>query len=494
MNKNMTSDYDLELSKIDELYFLVKSSDYGILHEINDYFSFFVEGYKYMQKYRIGIWDGRARLFRLSDCKLYSGLIPDLLEFANKRNYSIKINDPLIYDIKDQVDVFLKTVPDILTFPPRDYQLSMCEKALKLNKCIVSSPVGSGKSGLAYLYSRFISDKLNGNVLIIVPTVSLVSQMIGDFKAYCKDYNIEQDCYGIQAGISKNLNNEKYVVSTWHSLIKQPKSWFNYFDAIIIDETHLAEGTSITNIINKCNHVKYKLGMSGSIKDSKTHQLTLKGIIGPIIQSTTTKQLMDRGILSNLEIHNIVLNYPQEAKDLLVTNDSYQKELKFVLFYEQRNNLICNIAKQETGNTLILFTYIEHGKLLLDKLKDSGKKLYFIDGSIESSERELIRENIESETGVIIIASYGTTSTGINYKNLHTIIFSSPYKSHVKVVQSIGRVLRLHSSKKTAKLIDICDNLSVKNSSINFLLRHSIERLKLYKKEQFDVKQININL
>lgn len=486
--------HDISLDKIDELYFRV-TADSGILREIHDHFSFYAEGYKFMQKYRMGLWDGLIRLMRLDNCKLYTGLIPDLIEFAKKRNYSIKVNDPIIYDVKEQVSEYLKTIESKLAFPPRDYQIDLCEKALNINKCIASSSVGSGKSMIIYTYSRFITEVLNGTVLIVVPTVSLVSQMIGDFIAYCKDYNIEDDCYGIQAGVSKNFGDKKYIVSTWQSLATiKFNEWFSKFDAIVIDECHLSEGRSITDIINKCNNAKFRLGTSGSIKDSKTHILILKGLIGPIVQLTTTKQLMDRGILSNLEIHNLVLNYPDEDKLLMVSNDSYQKELKYVLFYETRNNLICNIAKQETGNTLILFTYIEHGKLLVDKLKDSGKKIYFIDGSINADERELIRENIESEIGVIIVASYGTTSTGINYKNLHTIIFSSPYKSHVKVVQSIGRVLRLHSSKKTAKLIDICDNLSSSNTSINFLLRHSIERLKLYKKEQFVVKQINIDI
>lgn len=495
----------LKITKINELYHHI-DSELSILKEINSYFSFRPEGYKYMTAYKNGQWDGFIRIFKINNQLLYSGLIPDLISFCNDRNYSYQFKDESI-NIEKELNEFLETIPSIFNFEPRDYQLEYVKQCLRLNKAIANSPTGSGKSAILYLYSRFILDKMNGNILIVVPTISLVTQMVNDFKSYCKDIDIESLIYPITAGVSKDkklLKDKRIIISTWQSIYKQLKSFYSFLNtnnypghgALIIDECHLAESGSFTKIIDNCSDIVFKLGTTGSLKSGKLHELQLKGLIGSEIKLTNTKELMDSGLLSNLEIHNIILSYSKEEKELMFNNSDYFKEVNYVLSHIKRNNLITNIVLKESGNILVLFNMIDHGKLLFDlisKKLESNRKIYYIDGSSSLDEREQVRIIAEENDGIIIIASYGVFSTGVNIKRLHTVIFAHPFKSLVKNIQSIGRTLRLHESKSSAKLIDFCDDF-VYEEKVNHLFRHSIERLKIYKEEQFNVKNIRVNI
>ena len=326
-------------------------------------------------------------------------------------------------------------------------------------------------------------------MLILVPTVNLTSQMFGDFKEYSqqdKDWNVYDECHKIYSGREKDSNQQIYI-STWQSLYRLPKKYFEQFSVIVGDEAHLATATSLKNILERSTACRYRFGTTGTLTDSKTHKLVLEGLFGKTYTAITSKELMDDKHISKLNIQCLQLEYPEEERETL-KKATYQEEIDFIVSHQKRNNFICNLALTQKGNTLILFNYVEkHGKVLMEMLMDkvSKRQIFFIAGETDVEQREAIRKATEEEKNAIIVASSGVLSTGVNIKNLQYLIFAHPYKAKVRNLQSIGRVLRLDDKNNKAVLYDIIDDLHWKRRN-NYGLKHWKERLSIYLKEKFD--------
>ena len=175
-----------------------------------------------------------------------------------------------------------------------------------------------------------------------------------------------------------------------------------------------------------------------------------------------------------------------------------EDEMDYLCEHEQRNKFIRNLACDLKGNTLVLFNYVEkHGLPLYEMINNyTDRPVHLVYGGIDVDDREEIRRLVENETpenNGIIVASYGTFSTGINIRNLHNIIFASPSKSRIRNLQSIGRVLRKGANKVKAILYDIADDCT-HNSRRNYTLNHFIERIKIYNEENFNYEIISIQL
>jgi len=238
-----------------------------------------------------------------------------------------------------------------------------------------------------------------------------------------------------------------------------------------------------------------RFGTTGTLDDAKTHKLMLEGLFGQVRRFTTSKQLMKDGQLAKLKINCLMLNYSDEVRNS-TKKYSYQEEMDFLVSHAPRNNFIKNLALDQTGNTLLLFQYVEkHGKILYEMIKEKvgDRKVFFVYGGVNANEREDIRAITEKETDAIIVASYGTFSTGINIRNLHNIIFASPSKSKIRNLQSIGRGLRLGDNKEEATLYDISDDLS-RGAHKNYTLDHAVERIKQYNEEKFKYKIIKVKI
>ena len=318
--------------------------------------------------------------------------------------------------------------------------------------------------------------------------------MNGDFK----EYGYDGECHLITAGVDKE-SEEDIVISTWQSIYKMPKKWFEQFDVIIGDEAHLFKAKSLTSIMTKMIGTKYRFGFTGTLDDAQTHKLVLEGLFGAVEKVTTTAELIENKTLSDFRIKCIALQYPDHVKQAQSKN-KYQEEVEFLVLNEARNKFIRNLALSLKGNTLLLYNFVEkHGKPLhknikaaIDKSVDK-RSIYFVSGEVKGDEREQIRHIVEQEDDAIIVASYGTFSTGVNIKRLHNIVFCSPSKSRIRVLQSIGRGLRTGDGKDMATLFDIADNLTWK-SKTNFTLDHFAERLKMYNDEKFDYKMYRVKI
>jgi superfamily II DNA or RNA helicase len=243
--------------------------------------------------------------------------------------------------------------------------------------------------------------------------------------------------------------------------------------------------------MTKLHQAKYRFGFTGTLDGTQTHKWVLEGLFGPSYKLIRTEELMSKGYLAKLNAKILLLKHDERVFD------SYQEEIDYLIKHEQRNNFIKNLSIDLKGNTLVLFSRVEdHGKVLFELInKNIGedRKVFFIHGGVDVEDRELARSIIENEKNSIIVASYGTFSTGINIKNLHNVIFASPSKSRIRNLQSIGRVLRKGTNKFSATLYDIADDCTFR-SKRNYTLNHLIERIKIYNEEKFNYDMVTINL
>ena len=326
------------------------------------------------------------------------------------------------------------------------------------------------------------------DVLLVVPTTSLVEQMYKDFIDY--GWDAEKYCHRIYAGKDKDII-QPVTITTWQSIYKLDKKFFKRFGCVIGDEAHLFKSKSLVSIMTKMYDAKYRFGFTGTLDGTQTHKWVLEGLFGPAYKVTRTDDLMKEGHLSQLDIQCLVLKHPPQKFE------TYQDEIEYLISHEQRNKFITNLTLDLNGNSLVLYSRVEtHGAILYDLIntnKRGDRKVFFIHGGVDTEERELVREITEQEKNAIIVASYGTFSTGINIKNLHNIIFASPSKSRIRNLQSIGRVLRKGSNKVKAILYDIADDCSQKSRK-NYTLNHLIERIKIYNEENFNYEIITIQL
>jgi superfamily II DNA or RNA helicase len=471
----------------------------SIAQELNDHFSFEVPGAKFHPLYKSRMWDGRVRLFSMFTKELYIGLKEYLEHFAKERNY---VFDDSQYEktadacTLDEVKEFVTSLNIASKGQPldiRDYQIEAIHKAINDGRRLLLSPTGSGKSYIIYCLIRW--HELRGRrQLILVPTTSLVEQMYSDFQDYSSinNWKTSEHCHRIYGGHEKS-NEYDVIISTWQSIYKLPKQFFADFKAVYGDEAHLFKAKSLTGILNKMPDTPYRIGTTGTLDGTQTHKLVLEGMFGPVYKVTTTKKLITSKTLADLQIYNLVLDYPDEVKKAL-KGKTYQEEMDFIVGYEPRNKFIRNLAIKQTGNSLVLFQYVEkHGKMLHEMIqsKAENRKVFFVYGGTDTEQREEIRRLTETEKDAIIVASYGTFSTGINIKNLHNIIFASPSKSRVRNLQSIGRGLRTSETKDSCNLYDIGDDLTWKSKK-NYTLLHMIERIKIYNDEHFDYKLLRI--
>lgn len=482
----------ITIQKKNEVYFKVIGEPH-VHQELSDYFTFELPEAKFLRRNpRYRHWDGTIRLYSPGTGEIYCGLLSQIQDFAEKRSYDIEyVGNKYYGDVVETNDATARGIKgfmkDISKVKPRDYQYDTVYKAIKNNRGLFVSPTGSGKSLMIYSLVRWYYES-GSKILIIVPTTSLVEQMVKDFKDY--GWNADDHMHQIYSGKDKNTKKD-IIISTWQSLYKFPKLYFDDFDCVIGDEAHLFKAKSLTGLMTKLHNAKYRFGFTGTLDGSKTHKWVLEGLFGHCEKVTRTDDLIQKGYLSNLRIKCLVLRHEYQY-----FND-YHEEMEYIISHQQRNNLIKNLVKNLDGNTLVLFNYVEkHGEPLYEMINNSiepGRKVFFVSGATDTEDREEVREIAEKEDNAVIVASYGTFSTGINIKRLHNIIFASPSKSRVRNLQSIGRVLRKGDGKAIATLYDISDNISTKGRE-NYTLRHLYERLKIYQEENFNYEIIKIKL
>ena len=482
----------LIISKKNEVHLHIES-DIHVYYELADYFTFEVPGAKFMPTYKSKYWDGKIRLFNIQNGQIYVGLLDKIIQFCKDHEYTYEFKESKYYGLPFEVNptISKEGVKDYVTsiskYKPRDYQVDGIYDALKYNRKLLISPTASGKSLMIYGIVRYFVERKQ-NTLIVVPTTSLVEQMYKDFEDY--GWDVGSYCHKIYAG-KERVTDAQVIITTWQSIYKLPRKYFDRFSVVVGDEAHQFKSKSLISIMTKLGNAKYRYGFTGTLDGTQTHKWVLEGLFGPSYKIIKTDELMKKGHVATLDINVLLLKHPPNKFE------TFEDEIQYIITHNRRNNFIRNLALDLKGNTLILFARVEgHGEPLFNLINNNSiisRHVFFVHGGVATEDRERVREITESENNAIIVASYGTFSTGINIKNLHNIIFASPSKSRIRNLQSIGRVLRKGSNKTKATLYDIADDISYK-SRRNYTLNHLIERIKVYNEENFNYDIVNIPL
>ena len=482
----------LSISKKNEVYLQV-DSDPHVFYELSDQFTFELPGAKFMPQYRNKYWDGKIRLFNVKNGEIYVGLLDKIQKFCEDHEYTYEFLDNKFFGTPFEVNenISFEGVKDYMTsiskYAPREYQVEGVYDALKHNRRLLISPTASGKSLMIYSIVRYYVEKQQ-NTLIVVPTTSLVEQMYKDFADY--GWDVGSFCHKIYAGKERETDSQ-VIITTWQSIYKLPRKYFERFSVVIWVEAHQFKSKSLISIMTKLHKAKHRFGFTGTLDGTQTHKWVLEGLFGPSYKIIKTDELMKKGHVAKLDINVLLLKHKAQKFEV------FEDEVQYIINHDQRNKFIRNLALDLKGNTLILYARVEgHGRVIYDMINSNvleQREVFFVHGGVAAEEREKVREITETQNNAIIIASYGTFSTGININNLHNVIFASPSKSRIRKLQSIGRVLRKGNNKTKATLYDIADDISYK-SRRNYTLNHLVERIKIYNEENFNYDIISIPL
>ena len=494
----------IHVTKLNETYLRV-NCDVGIKAELEEYFKFQVPNAQFNPRVKMKVWDGYIKLFSVYKGLLHHGLLNQLKTFCSTYEYELIVDPSDEFGLPtdkekitpQELHEFVKSLKLPSGIEVRDYQYIAAYKAIRDRRLIVVSPTASGKSLTLYIVIRWMIE-MQSKVLLMVPTTSLVAQMTKDFHEYSVnlDHDVDDMVHQIYSGKEKDTDCP-ITISTWQSIYKLGPAWFQRYDAVFTDEVHLGAAASLTSVMEKCVNATHKVGLTGSLNDSKTHRQMLIALYGDILKVASTRDLIDKGYLSNININCLLLKYSKDTSALF-KKVSYQNEMSFIVQHEARNKFIRNLALSLQGNTLVLFQFVEkHGKVLYEmmKAKDPDRQIFFVSGETDVDERELARNLTEKGDNVIVVASVGVFSTGVNIKRLHNVVFASPTKSIIRVLQSVGRGLRKADDKDVFQLYDISDDLTVtRKANKNYTYEHFKERLKIYSAEEFQYKITEIDI
>ena len=483
----------MRISKKNEVHLVLDDLDPSTTQELTQFFTFEVPGAKFMPQFKNRMWDGKIRLFSPATGQIYVGLLSYIKNYCSRNGIKYILED----GVEDERNIEREVVSGFVkslkpkskgkSLRVRDYQIDAVHHAVSRHRALLLSPTASGKSLIIYALVRYY--KMMGlRTLILVPTTSLVEQMYTDFEDY--GWSSGTYCQKIYQGHDRKVTKD-VVISTWQSLYKLPKKYFEAFGCVIGDEAHMFKSKSLTGIMTKLHQCRYRFGLTGTLDGTLTHRLVLEGLFGTAETIVTTKELIDKKTLADLTVKCILLKHKNIREKM-----TYAEELEYLATNEKRNNFIVNLLQHLDGNTLCLFQLVEkHGKPLYEQVEETitDRKTCFVYGGTDTSEREEIRGVVENEKKSVILASYGTFSTGINIRNINNIVFSSPSKSRIRVLQSLGRGLRKTDNKVSVLIYDIADDIS-HNNKRNFTLNHFSERISLYNEQQFDYHISKVNL
>jgi len=482
---------DVIITKKNELDIILECEQH-VLYEMSEAFSFDVEGASFSPAYRKKFWDGKIRLLSTHTKTLPAGLTYQACKWLDRHGYSWDFENSKFYGTPYEVDerifeegveLFMNKISGI---KPRQYQIDTVFHALKEYRKTIVSPTGSGKSLMIYAIARYLKS-IDKKVIVVVPSKGLVEQMTKDFADY--GWNVEENVHKIYAGHAKDTD-KPITITTWQSVYGLDKKWFRQFDAVIGDECHNFKAKCLQGIMKKLPDAKWRYGFTGTLDGKNVHKLILEGHFGPVYRTTSSADLMEKGFLAKLNVEVIQLKHSPEKFN------NYNEEIEFIGNMYTRNRFICNLAKSLEGNVLVLFTRVDgHGIPMHEMITNmTDRPVHLIYGDTKVKVREEVRAISEETSNNIILGSYGTMSTGVNIKNLHHVIFASPSKSRIRVLQSIGRGLRKAKGKNSAMLYDIADDFRKEHGRNNFTLNHLAERIRYYAEENFEYRVTELSL
>jgi superfamily II DNA or RNA helicase len=509
--------FDIIITPINETFIRIQCREPFMELELSDRFSFKVANAQFDPRVRAGRWDGVKRLYNRTHKRIHKGLLFEVLKFCKKLDYKVSVDPSLLpkpgISMKDLVEItetFIQPHDKQKPIKPYDYQYSAVHHMLNAGRSICLAATSAGKSLCIYMAVRMyqMADELQGRtIIIVVPSIMLVEQLYSDFENYSNypgsKWNTSTFCQKISGKYGKQVNKQ-IVITTWQSLKNMSPAVVADAGAIFVDETHTVNGPVLTNLMEMAINCPIRHGLTGTLDGFECNELAAQGLLGPAVKIISAKENIDAGRATLVEVKCIILDYDKETKKRYKADQDnvpktraqlkYQSEISFINNLKSRFDFIQGMVKTLKGNTIVLFDRVDdYGIPLYEDMKAKHENTFLIVGGVDGEEREEIRLNLENYDNAVVYATSQIMSTGVNIKNLHNIILASSSKSKIRILQTIGRLMRLHESKKHATLIDLVDKLDY-NGIPNFTLKHVEERINHYSKEKHPVKFLTISL
>lgn len=541
--------YDKDIEKL-----IVSEATRVEYHQINIWLTRHVKGYRFMPAFKMGVWNGQQSYF--DNGKVNLGLWRECFKACKEIGVKFEIENKSDFPLNREVTlesviefcknffkghkVKDKETGNWIQFMPYDYQIETAFKILKNRYCMAEVATSGGKSLVISIVMFYTLRNIDPDAkfLIIVPSINLVTQFYENIMEYNYGFNYlhnyndkiefrdhmidailldDPDYNPCHIKLEEIMSDRprKYTgpsqpnvyIGCYQSLEKWPKEFFQQFHTVACDEAHGAKSTTLTTILKRTfGHAYNRFGVSGTFpNDDSLEILTIQSVLGPNVTKIEAKTLVESGTITPMTIKSVILNHDTgDLNDRLLSikkmgdgANAFRFEKEFIQNSDKRLDFIKKIVDKCSNNTLLLFHTIEYGTRIFNKLKDElkDKDFYYIDGEINNKQREIIKKEMEKTDGrvKILVASYGTLSTGVSINAIFNVIFADSFKSEQIIIQSIGRALRKHNDKKVATIFDIVDVFDPVKMN-NILYRHYEERKKFYIKRQYPYKEMRINL
>lgn len=484
--------------KVNEVYSQILCDD-SILYSLADEYALYVQGYRFMKLFKEGKWDGKIRYINRLTGLVYTGLLEKV--YASSKvmgvdSVSLEGYTKKVEYTKEQIIERIRAFN--LPHDLYDHQWEAVFECLLNKRRAILSSTSSGKSLIIYCILRILEED-GHKIILTVSTSILLKQIVTDLLEYSKlsKYNIRDKVHTLSSGVEK-YTDKPITIALWQSInAMRPKKGDKYdttladymqqFSVAMTDEVHEAQADCLKNIMENATNAYYRLGFTGTL-DGKSQIETIIGLYGKVVQVKTARELIDEGKATPVKIVPIVFSYNREICKFAHKMD-YQKEVDMIIGMKKRNIALAKIAINTKGNTIIVVRHIQkHAKPLKELLETlTDKKIILLDKDTPSELKEEVRQSLETIDNAIVIATYKLISTGVSIKNLHNVILGLGIKREIAILQTIGRLLRLHDSKSMAYLIDIVDNMAYDGRD-NFLLAHFKERFEYYTKEGHEIE------
>jgi superfamily II DNA or RNA helicase len=460
------------------------------------------------------LWDGNVKFIDKFN-RIPIGLIEKVHSVCSKYNIPFEIEDiDLMYWDFDEADfdAWAAEFCASMEKKPRDYQVDAAKRIIKNQRSISEIATSAGKTMIIFLVFSYLRTRgLVDRLLVIVPNTNLILQTIEDFDEYSNNRTLMKFRSQTVSGESKTKTqqNADLIVGTFQSLVKLEEDWFTDITGICVDEAHHTNANSVKKVIGKCVNAKFKFGLSGTLmQDDSADALTIQAFIGPLVNTISPQDLFDKKVATQVNIKIVRLQYSNEEikqklhflrqrKNEVEGSKQLSLERDLIVKSKERFKFVCDLISKTNKNSLVLFQNIKdnYGKRIYDHLRETcdEKEIYYVDGSTAANLREEYKKNMEDGDNRVLIASFGTFSTGISINNLHNIFFVESYKSEKIVKQSIGRGMRLHAQKDKVTIVDIVDDLSWKGDK-NYLMKHGDSRIEIYDQEGFPYKIYKVEI
>jgi len=475
----------------DEVNAKLTGLDLTLRQKLVNRFAYDIPHAKYTPAFKLGRWSGKANFFQLGG-STYINLLGDIIPILEKAGYSFELDDRRTYETTFSFNEVTENSLSHILWPKghrfegqpivlNDHQVISINTYLNNPQSISCIATGGGKTIITGALSLAVEKY--GRSLIIVPSRSLVNQTYEDYANM-----------GLNTGVffgTKKDYTAQHTICTWqslNSLLKKSKAGEAEvtFDelikdtiAVIADECHSVKAAVLSGLLSKeLAKIPIRWGLTGTIPKESYEKLSLTTTIGEVIGEVTASELQDKGILAQCFIHI------KQLQDNRVLGD-YQSELTWLLTNGDRLDHIAEMIIEQSlsGNTLVLVGRIVAINDLALRLPPD--RVSVVTGKMHVDKRKTEYDKIADTDDRIILASYGVASTGINLPQISNLVLIEPGKSFVRVIQSIGRSLRIADGKDHADIYDI-------TSSCKFSKRHLTKRKAFYREAgyKFSVEKI----